>query len=385
MTSFRPAEVFPPGEILREELEARGWTQEDFAEIIGKHTPMVNEVLAGKRSITPETARAFSEALGTSAEFWMNLETSYRLSRVDATAEASDISRRALLYTFPIRAMGRRGWIDDSSNLDVLEHQLISFFCVESLEEIPHLAHPAKKTGQTELTPLQLAWLYRAKQLAEVLKVPRFSESKLRDALRTLRSFLPHPEQIMEVSRILADTGVRYVLVEGLSGSKIDGVCFWLNRHSPVVAMSLRCDRIDNYWFVLRHELEHVLRGDAKGTEITEVELDSDFEGAGVLPSVDMPEEERQANQAAADFCVPQQELDDFIARIGPVYSRTLVVNFANRIEVHPGLVVGQLQNRGELPYSHLRKLLVRVQQFVTEPTLTDGWGHMPQLQPVRG
>lgn len=384
MTNVKPAEVFPPGEILLEELEIRGWTQEDFAQIIGKHTPMINEIIGGKRSITPETARAFSEALGTSAEFWMNLETSYRLSRIDAVSETSDISRRARLYTFPIRAMGRRGWIDDSSNLDVLEHQLVSFFCVESLEDVPQLAHAAKRAGDTEITPIQLAWLYRVKQLAELLRVPKFTEKKLVSALRTLQTFLPNPEQIREVPRVLADAGVRYVIVEGLPGSKIDGVCFWLNHYSPVVAMSLRYDRIDNYWFVLRHELEHVLRGDAKGAEIANVKPDSDLGEGGILPD-DLPEEEMKANQAAGNFCVSGQELENFIARIGPLYSRSNVMAFASRIKVHPGLVVGQLHNREALPYTHLRKLLAKVQRFATETALSDGWGHMPQLQPVKG
>ena len=52
-----PAEVFPPGEFLRGELEARGWTQTEFAEIISRPTRLVNEIIAGKRGITPDTAR----------------------------------------------------------------------------------------------------------------------------------------------------------------------------------------------------------------------------------------------------------------------------------------------------------------------------------------
>ena len=70
-----PAEVFPPGEFLRDELDARGWNQTDFAEIIGKRPGVVNEIIAGKRAVTPETAKLLAAALGTSAQFWINLET----------------------------------------------------------------------------------------------------------------------------------------------------------------------------------------------------------------------------------------------------------------------------------------------------------------------
>jgi len=63
-----------------------------------------------------------------------------------------------------------------------------------------------------------------------------------------------------KVPRILAEHGIRFLIVESLPSAKIDGVCFWLNDVSPVVALSMRFDRIDNFWFVLRHELEHVVQ-----------------------------------------------------------------------------------------------------------------------------
>lgn len=78
----RPFRPVPPGEILKEELDARGWTQGDFAEISGKPLQAINAIIAGKKAITPETAILFSEALGTSPEFWLNLEDSYRKDKV---------------------------------------------------------------------------------------------------------------------------------------------------------------------------------------------------------------------------------------------------------------------------------------------------------------
>lgn len=74
-----PAEVFQPGEYLRDELEARGWTQSDFAKIIDRPTQVVNEIINGKKRITVETAKAIGLALGTGPELWLNLENTYRL------------------------------------------------------------------------------------------------------------------------------------------------------------------------------------------------------------------------------------------------------------------------------------------------------------------
>jgi HTH-type transcriptional regulator / antitoxin HigA len=76
---FRPAEVFPPGEYLRDEWEERGWTQSDLAKVIGRPLQAVNEIIKGKKRITAETAKAIALALGTSPELWLNMQTYYDL------------------------------------------------------------------------------------------------------------------------------------------------------------------------------------------------------------------------------------------------------------------------------------------------------------------
>ena len=71
-----------PGEILSEEfLIPLGLTQVALAGHIGAPVQRVNEIVRGKRGITPETAWLFSQAFGTSPEFWINLQTNYDLAR----------------------------------------------------------------------------------------------------------------------------------------------------------------------------------------------------------------------------------------------------------------------------------------------------------------
>jgi addiction module HigA family antidote len=73
-----PARVSSPGRILSRELDARGWTQKDFAEIMNCPAQAINEIIKGTKQITPETAYDLSETLGTSPNFWANLESKYR-------------------------------------------------------------------------------------------------------------------------------------------------------------------------------------------------------------------------------------------------------------------------------------------------------------------
>jgi HTH-type transcriptional regulator/antitoxin HigA len=75
-----PAEAFPPGEFIREELAARGWTQGDLASIVGRPLQAVNEIVNGRKAITAQTARQLAAAFGTSPELWLNLESAWRLS-----------------------------------------------------------------------------------------------------------------------------------------------------------------------------------------------------------------------------------------------------------------------------------------------------------------
>ncbi|HDH06539.1 MAG TPA: helix-turn-helix domain-containing protein [Nitrospirae bacterium] len=78
----RPFKPIQPGEVLGDELDSRGWTPGDFAEITGKPLQAINAIMVGKKAITSEIASLFSEAFGTSPELWLNLEDLYRKDKV---------------------------------------------------------------------------------------------------------------------------------------------------------------------------------------------------------------------------------------------------------------------------------------------------------------
>ena len=85
-----------PGEILLLEfLNPLGLSQVAFAEHIGVPVQRVNEIVRGKRGVSPETAWLFAEALGTSPEFWLNLQTNYDLVRYRPRRQVERISATA--------------------------------------------------------------------------------------------------------------------------------------------------------------------------------------------------------------------------------------------------------------------------------------------------
>ena len=373
MMERTPAEVFSPGELIRDEIEARGWSQIELAEVLGRPGRLVSELIAGKRAITPETAKGLGQAFGTGAQFWLNMESSYQLSKV--TGDSSNaVARRAKLYEMaPVKEMTRRSWIQPTDNIDVLEKSVCSFYRKPSLDApMPQLAHAARKgSSYEELTAPEAAWLCRVRQLAEVMQVKSFSEMAFASAFGQLKTMLRDTDAVRQVPAVLATAGVRFLIVETLPSTRIDGVCLWLNPDAPVIALSLRYDRIDAFWHTLLHECAHVKYKDG----LTEDIVDFDLVGDEADSSIAKPEAELKADQFASGFSIPKAELDGFIARVRPLFSKTRIQAFAAKLNVHPGLVVGQLQYRKMIPYSHSRDMLSRIRPILTEVALTDGFG----------
>ena len=76
------AETPLPGKYLQEAIDSHGWTQGEFAEIVGRPGRLISEIIAGKRGITPDTAQALAAALETTPEYWMELDSAYQLSKI---------------------------------------------------------------------------------------------------------------------------------------------------------------------------------------------------------------------------------------------------------------------------------------------------------------
>lgn len=365
MTATMAEWIQHPGAYIKEEMEARGWNQRDLAFILGIQETTVNQILSGKRGISAEMAKALGDAFDVAPEFFANLQQTYDMARAKNPYPGVQ-ERRKMQSVYPVRAMIQRGWIVDS-DATMLESQLIRFFEEDDFEAIPYMAYAAKKSHYEirEIPPAQIAWLFRVRQIARSISVPTYSASALRGAIKDFSSLMVSPDEARHVPRMLAECGVRFILVEKLPNADMDGVCFWLD-DQPVIGMSTTRDRIDNFWFVLRHECEHVLRGDGKEQDIIDANVDAVIENVS--------EEECLANAAAADFCVPEAKFDSFMTRKHPFYYEKDVIAFARLMNRHPGIVVGRMRKRLNR-WNYLTRHLVKIRQFVLPGAIADGWG----------
>ena len=365
---------FSPGEYIELFLQQRGWSQADLAQVMGRPPQVINEIILGRRGVSPRTARELAAAFGTSVGVWRNLQ---RANSQKADESTTEVALRAKVFSLgPIKEMIRRGWIAGSRRAGGLRDQVLAFYKQQTLDEQPTFQFHAARKGTTysEVNLPQVAWLHQARHVASAL-VPRgvFSDASLERALGRLRQAASEVAGVSDVPAILSEAGIRFVIVEHLPKTRIDGACFWLEDGSPVIAMSMRYERIDHFWHTLFHELAHVKAMDGFNDE-KKGRLDTDLPGSHTPVSVDRPESELAADAFAANALIPRETLERFIARNRPMYSRRRIIELADELGVHPGILVGQLQYRGEILYSHSRDLLVSVRGIIVASAETDGW-----------
>ncbi|MGD9794566.1 MAG: HigA family addiction module antitoxin [Acidimicrobiia bacterium] len=335
MTST-PAEVFAPGEYLRDELEERGWTVTEFAEIIGRPVQAVSEILNGKKEITTETALALSDALGTSPALWLNLQTNFRLfeqrTRGRSSAGLTPVARRARLRSLlPLAEVRSRGWLPDTDDLDVVEDAVRRFLDLDSLDGRPRFALAARRANTTEpITLEQTAWLAHVRTVAATRTVSDFDRTKLASlSLELPRALRDGPSKLTELQPRLANCGVILVVAEGLRGGKLDGAVTFLGDGRPVIGLTTRGDRFDGLLFTLLHECAHLVLGHISPDVPAIVDDD--------LTETQSDPNEIAANEQASAWLFP----GGF-----EITSTTLpsIVATAERYQVHPSVVLGRVQ-----------------------------------------
>jgi HTH-type transcriptional regulator / antitoxin HigA len=351
--STQVTDPIPPGQILARELEARGWTQADFAAVLGRPTQFVSEIVTGKKEITRESAAQIGAALGQSPEFWLTLQDKYLLNEQakDHSAQKllSEVRRRARLNELaPINTLRKRGVLTGRT-LDELEAEVMHLFEIASIDDEPALTLAARRSnGDEAVSPAQKAWVACVRQTARARSnLQPFSRKKLMKLAAELPALLNNPDKFRNLSALFAAVGVALVHVEALPGAKIDGCSFFLGK-MPVIGISGRGRRLDKILFTLLHEIAHVVLGHVSNETIVESLDDHN----------DSDTSEVEANRRAGNWLLPTP-LPPAPERIGAAW----VEHVADERGLAPIVVIGQLQNDGVLEW---RSTLARNAPTVT-------------------
>jgi len=325
-----------PIEAIRFRMEESGLKQKDLAPLLGGRN-RASEVLAGKRPLTLSAVRALSTALHIPADLLIQEpEATYSVSE-----EADDVS---------IPLLARSGWFSDEeiSRLTVTE-------VVQRYLKPQHGPLYLKQTltfgstPATNKTNLKL-WVGRVLELA----------GQRNNTLGTWRSDTFNQEFLSYVAKLswsesgprlakdfLAEKGIALVVLPALPRTKLDGAAMRSKDGAPIIGMTLRHDRLDNFWFTLLHELVHAWK---HITEAGMVITDEDVQNED-----DDDEKEAEANRLARDTFIPRAEWKRSEAYLRPTAAN--IQNLADRLHISPAIIAGRLRHE-KVGYEKLSKLV---------------------------
>lgn len=352
--AVQPAILKGPGWRISQELNQRGWSQKDLAEVIGRPLQAVNEILNGSKKITPDTAVQLGHAFRTGAEFWANLEALYRVRLAMQTGSLPEIERRSRLYHLaPVGEMMRRQWIPQTNDIDRLEAAICKFFGIDEITDDPpspvvNLRHAPTRTPEARA---QLAWVKRAESLARLQNARRFDAERFAGAAPELFRLAAREEDAARLPEALHDLGIRFVIVPHLTKTYLDGAAFRVDA-KPVIALTLRFDRLDYLWFTVAHEAAHIARSD-------ESVLDTGNGQTGAT--------ERAANSLAARWLLEPKAYSAFRLATADRPTRAQIEAFAERVDRHPSIIVGRLQHDKVISFSQHRWAHVAVRHLLAK------------------
>jgi len=373
---FNPDWISPPGDTIDDLLEELDWTQAQLAKRLGYTTKHVSQLVNGKAPITEDTALKLARVLGSTEEFWLEREAQYRAALVKVEETGCLESWVDWLDEIPIKVIKELQKACkitdcrlDAKNKPGIVRELLEFFDVASPDEwracYAQLEGQFRRsyTGQDN-TNVITTWMRLGELEVEKQSCPHFNRAKFEKAVQEIRTLtvLPPEDSIPRLRQLCLEAGVLWVLVPKIPGARVSGLARWLNPHRPLIQMSLYGKSNDRFWFTFFHEAAHILLHEKASKEA--IFLDEWEQGEKIES-----DQEHEANEQARDWLIPRQ----YEAELYSLRSKEKVTAFAEKIGIHPGIVVGRLQHEGKVRKDCMNglkeKMTMNVIEKMPQPT----------------
>ncbi len=318
-----------PIEAIKFRMEQMNLTPRDLVPLFGSRS-RVSEVLSGKRPLSLSMIRALHKGLGIPAKAL--LQEQWLPSVHD---DEVDWER------FPLREMIARGWV--KPDVPDIQHQaraIIKQFLAPLGDDWAPVAlykqsHYVRSARQMDPYAIA-AWKARVCVRALEIKMPvEFSPDTITfQFLHELAHLSVLSDGPRHVGEYLKNVGICFVVEPHLPETYLDGAAILVGEHLPVVALTLRHDRVDNFWFVLMHELAHIWRHLNSGISAFYDDLDVEDPGNS---------QEREADQLAGEGLIPEDEWKRSPAR--NLRTPEAVEHLANKLRIHLAIVAGRIRH----------------------------------------
>ena len=335
-----PFKAVHPGGILKEELEARGIKQKDFACQIGMQPTHLNALIKGKRNISPDVADKLERELGIPASFWMSLQSSYELDRKviakrDKEEEEAHKEVAAFNEVISVSVFLKRMNVEChtySEQRQAIREYLGNLSPEELKVSFSGLFRKSAKQGLDER--MITTWMLLAYIHAKKLQVDgRFDKGNTTELIEGLRAiFNENNNTISRVIRLLSHHGIRFAVVDKVDKASIDGFSFLIDGQ-PCIVVTKRYDAIDMFAFSVMHELGHIILH--LGESCDKIVSLTDYDKSS--------QTEREADAFAADALIPK-EVWSHVPHIKPSVAsmQRVFTKWAKEIGYNKWLILGR-------------------------------------------
>ena len=315
-------------------MDQTGMKPRDLIVFLGSRAK-VSEVMSGKRQLTMSMARALHQHLGIPAEVLL------QESGADFEAPLDEFEPKK----FPLRAMVNAGWIPDIPDLADRAEEIVKDLMERAGGREAALAPLYRRNDDRRINAKAdeyalKAWCWQVMAQANERQFtePYQQSTVTPDFLLDVARLSPHEDGPVRARNFLNEHGIGLEFVPHLRRTYLDGAALMLSDGRPVIGMTLRYDRIDNFWFCLLHELAHVGRH-------MDGNCEDGFIDDHTLRGVKGPgagSKEIEADEWAEEALIPSTIWEDSLVRTRP--APMAVIDMAYELGIHPAIIAGRVR-----------------------------------------
>lgn len=342
-TNITPVEATHPGILIKDELDAiPDLNQRILAKELGVQPSFLNEIIKGKRPVTADIAILLEKILGVSADYWMKFQSQYEVDKARVKEKnikkIKNIEFWSIIKEYvPVRYFKKHGYIDENIEKDI--KAIKNIYNVETIDGLVSDFSKNKFAYYRKSDKLKIdeknmfAWSSLAQFEAKNQKTNTFNFDNLHQLCLNLNNiFHENTDTQNRVKNVLNQFGVKMLFIEKLEKTPIDGFSFWSDSN-PVIALTLRYSRIDNFAFTIMHEIGHIdlhLRNDKtrKFMDLTKKE--------------NLDKCESEADSYAQEKLISSEIWNDIIKNHLPLNDDKIIA-IGNQYKINPAILLGRV------------------------------------------
>lgn len=330
--------AFHPGYYIKELVDESGLTQEDFAKRLDTTPKNLSLLIRGEQSLSIDISMKLSRMIGTSVAYWLNLQNAYDALIAEFKSKKELEAERRVFEYFDYKYFRENfGLPDLPRKKDEQIKSLREFLNVATLTVFTKRDMAVSFRGLAQdLTEANVVKANAMVQLAinKALRIdaPKFNKKKFKESVNYALSLTEnHQEFYPLIKNAFKESGVIFVILPNISGSKINGATKKIGDHIMLMVNDRRLNA-DSFWFTLFHEIGHIINGDY-----------------GISFEKETGEQEIAADKYAEDSLIPPEAYKQFLSK--KQFSLQDIRRFASQIGRDAGIVLGRLQKDGFVRY----------------------------------